>query len=74
MRTACAQYGKPSADENAPDLYVPLMAFITYALITGFVKGRASTFTPEVSYFPMQEAPSRTILRTVARTVPHCFL
>jgi YIF1 len=71
-RTAYAQYGKPSADENAPDLYVPLMAFITYALITGFVKGRASTFTPEVSDFPLKHRSA--LFRTFFGTVPHCFL
>mmetsp|Transcript_5961 Transcript_5961/g.8972 ORF Transcript_5961/g.8972 Transcript_5961/m.8972 type:complete len:340 (+) Transcript_5961:48-1067(+) len=42
------RYSKPNFDENAPDLYLPLMAFITHALISGFVKGRASNFSPEV--------------------------
>ena len=26
-------------DVNAPDLYIPLMAFITYVLMSGFVLG-----------------------------------
>ncbi|KAG5175818.1 hypothetical protein JKP88DRAFT_190214 [Tribonema minus] len=42
------KFARPCVDENAPDLYLPLMAFITHALISGFVKGRASNFTPEV--------------------------
>jgi hypothetical protein len=45
------------------------MAFITYALITGFVKGRASTFTPEVSDLPLQEALFRAPFRTVPCSV-----
>lgn len=42
--------GKPvpaKLDINAPDLYVPLMAFITYILISGFVFGVQQRFTPE---------------------------
>ncbi|VDN52013.1 unnamed protein product [Dracunculus medinensis] len=34
-------------DVNAPDLYIPLMAFITYVLISGFVLGVQGRFTPE---------------------------
>lgn len=33
---------------NAPDLYIPLMSFITYALLVGYVKGTHNNFTPEV--------------------------
>lgn len=29
----------PCEDVNAPDLYIPLMAFITYVLVSGFVFG-----------------------------------
>lgn len=35
-------------DENAPDLYIPLMAFVTYVLVTGYAKGTKNSFTPEV--------------------------
>ena len=38
----------PMLDENAPDLYIPLMAFITYILVTGYAKGTKKSFTPEV--------------------------
>jgi hypothetical protein len=38
----------PIHDSNAPDLYVPIMSLITFALITAFVKGTAGKFTPEV--------------------------
>lgn len=42
--------GKPvpaKIDINAPDLYVPLMAFITYILLSGFVFGVQQRFSPE---------------------------
>lgn len=41
-------------DVNAPDLYIPLMAFITYVLISGFVlgvQGRSASFSYTVLYF-----------------------
>ncbi|KMS64986.1 hypothetical protein BVRB_040610, partial [Beta vulgaris subsp. vulgaris] len=38
----------PSADVNAPDLYIPLMAFVTYILMMGFVLGMSKAFTPEI--------------------------
>lgn len=41
-------YKVPSQDLNAPDLYIPLMAFITYILVMGFIMGITDTFTPEV--------------------------
>jgi len=33
---------------NAPDLYIPLMSFITYVLLVGYCKGANNKFTPEV--------------------------
>jgi protein transport protein YIF1 len=33
---------------NAPDLYLPVMAFVTYVLLVGYVKGTNNNFTPEV--------------------------
>ena len=38
----------PSHDVNAPDLYLPLMAYVTYILVAGFVSGADGRFTPEV--------------------------
>ncbi|CAI5453068.1 unnamed protein product [Caenorhabditis angaria] len=35
-------------DVNAPDLYIPLMAFLTYVLVSGFVLGTQGRFSPEV--------------------------
>jgi hypothetical protein len=41
-------YAFPREDINAPDLYIPTMAFVTYILLVGFVYGTISQFTPEV--------------------------
>mmetsp|Transcript_11181 Transcript_11181/g.30066 ORF Transcript_11181/g.30066 Transcript_11181/m.30066 type:complete len:365 (+) Transcript_11181:53-1147(+) len=41
-------YLPPREDLNAPDLYIPAMAFITYVLLVGFISGTAGTFTPDV--------------------------
>ena len=38
----------PAWDENAPDLYIPCMAFITYVLCMGLVKGVIRDFHPDV--------------------------
>lgn len=35
-------------DINAPDLYIPVMAFLTYVLVSGFVLGTQERFSPEI--------------------------
>lgn len=42
------KWALPKQDINAPDLYIPLMSFITYVLLVGFRKGLGKGFTPEV--------------------------
>ncbi|VDD87082.1 unnamed protein product [Enterobius vermicularis] len=37
----------PRMDINAPDLYIPIMAFTTYVLVSGIVLGTQGRFTPE---------------------------
>ncbi|ETV64232.1 hypothetical protein H257_18848 [Aphanomyces astaci] len=41
-------YAPPSMDKNAPDLYIPLMSFVTYILIVGYIKGASGRFNPDV--------------------------
>jgi len=41
-------YLPPRDDINAPDLYIPTMAFVTYVLILGYMWGAAYKFTPEI--------------------------
>ncbi|XP_062820962.1 protein YIF1A isoform X2 [Anolis carolinensis] len=38
----------PRQDVNAPDLYIPSMAFITYILLAGMALGLQKRFSPEV--------------------------
>jgi len=38
----------PRADINAPDLYIPVMGFITYIVFCAMVAGFAGGFTPEI--------------------------
>jgi len=37
----------PREDVNAPDLYIPTMAFVTYILVVGLVLGTVGRFSPE---------------------------
>ncbi|GFO00880.1 protein yif1b [Plakobranchus ocellatus] len=37
----------PRYEINAPDLYIPCMAFVTYILVAGMVLGTQDRFTPE---------------------------
>jgi len=41
-------YLPPTHDINAPDLYLPLMAFITYILLMAYLIGIAGDFNPEI--------------------------
>lgn len=43
------KWALPRFDVNAPDLYIPLMSFITYVLLFGLCKGLgSSSFTPDI--------------------------
>lgn len=46
------KWALPKNDINAPDLYIPLMSFITYVLLYGFLKGvnspSSSAFSPDI--------------------------
>lgn len=41
-------YLPPRDDVNAPDLYIPLMAFWTYVMMVGFVFGMRNQFSAEI--------------------------
>ncbi|KAK2709609.1 protein YIF1A-like [Artemia franciscana] len=38
---------QPRDDVNAPDLYIPLMAYITFIVLSGIAQGAQNKFTPE---------------------------
>ena len=56
----------PSIDVNAPDMYLPLMAFVTYAIIVAFVMGTSGEFTPEVMYVIIQSCTAYLVLEVLA--------
>ncbi|KAF9425631.1 hypothetical protein BGZ94_007363 [Podila epigama] len=41
-------YLSPRDDVNAPDLYIPVMAFVTYILLVGIAEGTKEKFSPEL--------------------------
>lgn len=41
------QLVQPRFDVNAPDLYIPVMAYVTYVLLAGLVLGIQNRFSPE---------------------------
>ena len=38
---------QPKYDTNAPDLYIPSMAYLTYVLLVGYVLGLRNAFSPD---------------------------
>ncbi|KNE71916.1 hypothetical protein AMAG_16340 [Allomyces macrogynus ATCC 38327] len=46
--TALAEYRPPREDVLAPDLYIPVMAFVTYVLLVGLDLGQRHAFHPQV--------------------------
>ncbi|XP_026274056.1 protein YIF1B [Frankliniella occidentalis] len=47
MKYEQGQPVQPRFELNAPDLYIPTMAYVTYVLLAGFVLGFQNRFTPE---------------------------
>jgi len=43
-----SKYPPPRADINAPDMYIPVMGFVTYIIICAMVAGFAGGFKPEM--------------------------
>ncbi|OAQ32164.1 hypothetical protein K457DRAFT_323825 [Linnemannia elongata AG-77] len=41
-------YLAPRDDINAPDLYIPVMAFVTYVLLVAISAGTSNKFSPEI--------------------------
>jgi len=46
--TGIGEFQPPRDDLNAPDLYIPIMAFVTYILVAALQSGLQSRFHPEV--------------------------
>lgn len=41
-------YALPKEDINAPDLYIPSMAFVTYVILVGIILGMDGKFKPDI--------------------------
>jgi len=79
VETTNHKYALPRHDNNAPDLYIPLMAFLTYILLVGYVRGTANRFTPEtlihavwvcVGVQAVETAVIKLALNTLQATLP----
>ena len=58
---------QPARDDvNAPDMYIPLMAFITYMLLIGVALGQRSAFTPEVFGLTSSKAAAVVVFEILA--------
>eukprot|EP01094_Clydonella_sp_ATCC50884_P011429 TRINITY_DN2120_c0_g1_i4.p1 TRINITY_DN2120_c0_g1~~TRINITY_DN2120_c0_g1_i4.p1 ORF type:complete len:395 (+),score=131.42 TRINITY_DN2120_c0_g1_i4:265-1449(+) len=55
----------PRDDINAPDLYIPLMAGVTFVLLVGYAFGTAYKFTPDVLYTTGLSAVVLTVLEAL---------
>lgn len=48
MKYSQSEAVPPKLDVNAPDLYIPIMSYVTYLLIVGICLGMQKKFTPEL--------------------------
>jgi len=62
---------QPRFELNAPDLYIPTMAYLTYVLVAGFALGTQDRFTPESLGIQASSALAWTILEVLFYLV--CF-
>ncbi|GLG99732.1 Protein YIF1B-A [Gryllus bimaculatus] len=60
---------QPRFEINAPDLYIPLMAYLTYILLAGLILGSQSRFSPEVLGIHASSALAWLVLEVVVELV-----
>lgn len=56
---------QPRYDINAPDLYIPVMAYITYVVLAGLVLGMQDRFSPEQLGIQASSALAYTIMELI---------
>ncbi|XP_072835912.2 protein YIF1B [Pogona vitticeps] len=56
----------PRFDVNAPDLYIPVMAFITYILVAGLAMGTQNRFSPDLLGLQASSALAWLIVEVLA--------
>lgn len=60
---------QPRYDINAPDLYIPSMAYITYIVLAGFILGTQDRFSPEQLGIQASSALAYNIFELIIYTV-----
>ena len=56
----------PRDDVNAPDMYIPAMAFVTYMLFVGMALGQRNAFTPEILGLTSSKAAAVVLVEILA--------
>lgn len=59
-------YCPPREDVNSPDMYIPLMAFVTYVIITSFIYGLRGRFHPEILGYTASRALAIVLIELAA--------
>lgn len=60
---------QPRYDINAPDLYIPAMAYITYVVLAGFILGMQERFSPEQLGIQASSALAYNIFELIVYTI-----
>lgn len=60
---------QPRYEKNAPDMYIPVMAFLTYVVTAGLVLGTQERFTPEHLGILASSALAWSLIELVVHTV-----
>jgi protein transport protein YIF1 len=60
---------QPRYDINAPDLYIPAMAYITYVVLAGFILGTQERFSPEQLGIQASSALAYNIFELIVYTI-----
>ncbi|CAD7083946.1 unnamed protein product [Hermetia illucens] len=60
---------QPRYDINAPDLYIPTMAYITYVVVAGLVLGMQNRFSPEQLGYQASSALACSIFELIVYSI-----
>ncbi|PSN31701.1 hypothetical protein C0J52_22689 [Blattella germanica] len=60
---------QPRYEINAPDLYIPTMAYVTYVLVAGLVLGMQDRFTPEMLGIQASSALAWTVVEIIIELI-----
>ncbi|GFG37060.1 hypothetical protein Cfor_00751, partial [Coptotermes formosanus] len=60
---------QPRFEINAPDLYIPTMAYVTYVLVAGLVLGMQDRFSPEMLGIHASSALAWTVFEIIVELI-----